>query len=55
MAGVIVQLDDLFVRISRDPDAPSAGGTGVISVVEQEPAVSRFRDIEASEGRCIRV
>jgi hypothetical protein len=55
MAGVTVLLDGLCVGASRDPDAPGAGGTGVAMAVEQEPAVGRFRDIETSEARCIRV
>lgn len=55
MAGVTVLFDDLCVRASRDPDAPGAGGAGVVVVAEQEPAVGRFRDIEASEARYIRV
>ena len=42
MAEVTVVLDDLRERISGDPDAPGAGGTGVVVVVEQEPAVGRF-------------
>ena len=48
MAGVTVVLDDLCERISGDPGAPGAKGTGVVVMVEQEPAVGRFWDIEAS-------
>jgi hypothetical protein len=55
MARVTVLLDDLCARASIDPDAPGAGETGVVVVVEQEPAAGRFRDIEASEARGIRV
>ena len=55
MVRVTVLLDDLCGGASRDPDAPGAGGTGVVVVAEQEPAVGRFRDIEANEARCIRV
>jgi hypothetical protein len=52
MAEVTVVLDELCERISGDPDAPGARGTGV---AEQEPAVGRFRDIEANEVLCVRV
>ena len=42
MADVMVVVDDLCERISGDPDAPGVGGTGVVVVAEQEPAVGSF-------------
>jgi len=44
MAEVTVVVDDMGMceRISGDPGAPGAGGTGVVVAVEQEPAVGRF-------------
>ncbi len=55
MVGETVVSDDLYVGVSRDPDAPGAGGAGVVVMVEQEPAVGRFRDVKASEARYVRV
>jgi hypothetical protein len=42
MAEVTLVLDDLGEGISGDPDAPGTGGTCVVAVAEQEPAVGTF-------------
>jgi hypothetical protein len=56
MEKVTEVIDDKCERVSGDPDAPGAGGTGVVvAAVEQEPAVGRFGDIEANEARCVGV